>query len=226
MPLPLSHSEQIAKMTALQLRFPGWLVTAISPTATSPMFVHSCCKLGPAAWLRALAHGFWFNLRFDAAVPTKISAYYIWERKHLCLRELSLYIAIWYLIKPPWRLVTTRYGNNNTRKAFAFCPNSMIWNLFWVLLTTSPAVSLKSMDMWIGHMYINYIKRPDVRYSICLRVFRHDIFLRIFLLQKTKHITSDCQPRSTLYKISYLRHASSDAYCSEPPRTDNGLMFE
>ena len=73
-PLPLAQPEQIAKMTALQLRFPGWLFTATSPTATCPMFAHSCCKLGPAAWLSAFAHGFWFKLRFDAAVPTRMSA--------------------------------------------------------------------------------------------------------------------------------------------------------
>ena len=62
-------------MTALHLRFPGWAFTAMSPTATCPILVHSCCKLGPAAWLNALAQGFCVKLRFDAAVPTKMSAW-------------------------------------------------------------------------------------------------------------------------------------------------------
>lgn len=72
----------MAKMTALQLRFPVWVFTAMSPTATCPMLVHSCCRLGPAAWLSALAQGFCVKLRFVAAVPTKMSA---WKMKRKCL---------------------------------------------------------------------------------------------------------------------------------------------
>lgn len=72
----------MAKMTALHLRFPGWVFTAMSPTATLPILAHSCCKLGPAAWLSALAQGFCVKFRFDAAVPTKMSAC---QMKRKCL---------------------------------------------------------------------------------------------------------------------------------------------
>ena len=57
----------------------------MSPTATCPILVHFCCKLGPAAWLRALAQGFCVKLRFDAAVPTKMSAWKM-KRKSLLAR--------------------------------------------------------------------------------------------------------------------------------------------
>lgn len=109
-PLPPFHEEYTAKITARQLSFPVWFITAMSPSRTGAFLVHSCWKLPSAPFFRALAQGFWSKFRLGAAVPTNISAFRNRiKRKNLvghlnndslygilvCLAGKGLYVVVW-----------------------------------------------------------------------------------------------------------------------------------
>lgn len=68
-PLPFCHSATTTWNTFLHPRlYPS--VTSIWPADKDPLVLHSCCRPGPAALLRALAHGFLLKSRSEATVLT------------------------------------------------------------------------------------------------------------------------------------------------------------